>query len=330
MSGGTKPVVGFIGLGIMGSVMSRHLLTAGYELVVHDVRQEAGVDLMKDGAVWAATPRALAERCSVVLSCLPGVAEIEAVAIGPEGVLAGLKPGGALFEMSTNSPESVARLHAAFAERGAHMLDAPISGGPTGARRRQLAIWVGGDAVAFERFKPVLTTMGDHVTRVGGSGAGLVTKLVHNCAAEAMQAALAEAFSMGVKAGAEPLALWQAIRQGAVGRRRTFDGLIDQYLPGEYDRPQAAQRSTFKDVSIAVALGRSLPVPMPFAERTLADITESIDRGWAERDCRAVMLLAQERAGVSIAVEPRLIAAVLRQDPAAPTDTRHGIAAANT
>ncbi len=156
------------------------------------------------------------------------------------------------------------------------------------------------------------------------TGAGLVTKLVHNCAAETMQAALAEAFVMGVKAGAEPLALWKAIRQGAVGRRRTFDGLIDQFLPGNYDQPQAAQRITYKDMMFATELGRELSVPMRFANLSLADTTESMNRGWAARDCRAVMLLPQERAGVSIAVPPAAIQEVLREDPAAPTDTRHG------
>ena len=231
--------------------------------------------------------------------------------------------------MSTNSPELVRRLHAAFAERGAHMLDAPISGGPTGAERRQLAIWVGGDKAVFERHEPVLRAMGDHPTHVGGVGAGLVTKLVHNCAAEAMQAALAEAFVLGVKAGAEPLSLWEAIRQGSIGRRRTFDGLIDQFLPGRYDQPQAMQRGTYKDMLIATELARALGVPMRFANLTLAEITEAMNRGWAERDCRSVMLLPQERAGVAtIAVDPAAIAEVLRRDPAAPTDTRHGAGAA--
>lgn len=320
----TQPVVGFIGLGLMGRPMSRNLLTAGFTLVVHDHRREAAEELIQAGAIWAPTPSALAQQCDVMFSCLPGVAEIEAVALGTDGILAGIRPGSAFFEMSTNSTTLLKRLHAAFAARGAHILDAPISGGPTGAQRRQLAIWVGGDATAYSRFEPVLRAMADHPSRVGDTGAGLVTKLVHNCAAEAMQAALGEAFVMGVKAGAEPLALWKAIRQGAVGRRRSFDGLIDQFLPGNYDQPQAAQRITYKDMMFATELGRELGVPMRFANLSLADTTESMNRGWAERDCRAVMLLPQERAGVKIAVAPAAIQEVLREDPAAPTDTRHG------
>ena len=327
MNDPAKPVVGFIGLGLMGHPMSQNLMKAGYRLFVHDRRREAAAQLVDAGATWADTPRALAQQCEVMFSCLPGLKEIEEVALGPDGIVAGIRPGHAYFEMSTNSPEFVDRLHRAFAERGAYMFDAPISGGPTGAQRRQLAIWVGGDAQAFQRYEPVLRAMGDHPTRVGSVGMGLVTKLVHNCAAEAMQAALAEAFVLGVKAGADPLSLWEAIRHGAVGRRRTFDGLIDQFLPGNYDQPQAALRVTYKDMTIATQLGRDLGVPMRFANLALADTTEAINRGWVERDCRSVMLLPQERAGVKIAVSPSEIQGVIRLDPAAPTDTRHGAAA---
>lgn len=321
-----KPIVGFVGLGIMGDPMSRNLMKAGYRLVVHDKRREAAAGLIEAGATWADTPRALAEQTEVMFSCLPGLPEIEAVALGSDGIGAGIRRGHAYFEMSTNTPELVKRLHACFADRGAHMLDAPISGGATGAQRGRLAIWVGGDKAVFERYEPVLRAMGDCPTHVGAIGAGLVTKLVHNCAAEAMQAALAEAFVLGVKAGAEPLSLWQAIRQGAVGRRRTFDGLIDQFLPANYDQPQAALRVTYKDMTIATELGRELGVPMRFAHLSLADTTEAMNRGWVGRDCRSVMLLPQERAGVKIAVDPAAIKEVLRRDPAAPTDTRHGVA----
>lgn len=329
MSDQAKPVVGFVGLGLMGAPMSLNLIDAGYRVVVHDKRRQAAAKLIERGAQWAETPRELAAQCEVMFSCLPGLPEIEAVALGPDGLVAGIRSGHAYFEMSTNSPELVKRLHSAFAERGAHMLDAPISGGTTGAQRRRLAIWVGGDKDAYERCEPVLRAMGDAPTHVGTVGAGLVTKLVHNCAAEAMQSALAEAFVLGVKAGAEPLSLWQAIRRGAVGRRRTFDGLIDQFLPATYDQPQAALRVTYKDMLIATELGREHGVPMRFANLSLADTTEAVNRGWIERDCRSVMLLPQERAGVAIAVSSDAIREVLRHDPAAPTDTRHGADAAH-
>ena len=317
-------LVGFIGLGIMGSAMAFNLRKAGYRLVVHDKRREVAAHHVEAGAIWADTPRALAEQCEVIFSCLPGLQEIEAVALGPDGILAGIRRGHAYFEMSTNSPELVKRLHAAFAEHGAHMLEAPISGGGRGAQRGRLAIWVGGEKAMFQRYERVLRAMGDRPVHVGAVGAGLVTKLVHNCANECMQAALAEAFVLGVKAGVEPLPLWEAIRQGGAGRRRAFDGLVDQFLPGSYDQPQAALRIPYKDMMIATGLARELCVPMRFADLALADLTEAMNRGWAERDCRSVMLLPQERVGVEIRVSPDALEEIMRRDPAAPSDAKHG------
>jgi 3-hydroxyisobutyrate dehydrogenase-like beta-hydroxyacid dehydrogenase len=152
---------------------------------------------------------------------------------------------------------------------------------------------------------------------------------VHNCSSQAVQAALAEVFVLGVKAGADPLALWRALRQGALGRRRTFDGFVDQFLPGRYEQPHAALRIIYKDMLIATELARKHDVPMRFATLALADIVEAMNRGWAERDCRSVMLLPQERAGIRIEVDPESISEVLRADPPAPTDSKHGDAVAS-
>ncbi len=319
-----QPTIGFIGLGIMGGPMALHAREAGFPLVVHDVRKDVAAPLLAAGATWADSPRAVAEQCDAVLTCLPSLAVIEAVALGPNGLLEGMRPGGAFFEMSTNSPELIERLHAAFAARGAHMLDAPISGGALGAKRGRMAIWVGGDKAVYQRFEPVLRAMGDHPVHVGAVGAGMVTKLVHNCASQSMQAALIEAFVLGVKAGADPLPLWEAIRQGSIGRRRTFDGLVDEFLPAKFEPPNAALRVIEKDLTIATELGRKLKVPMRFANLALADVQEAMNRGWAERDARAVTLLPQERAGVSIKVAPEAIDDVLKRDPPAPSDAKRG------
>jgi 3-hydroxyisobutyrate dehydrogenase len=295
-------VVGFVGVGIMGSRMAGNLQKAGFKLVVHDLHRQAASHLLNASANWADSPRELAGQADVIFSSLPEPSDVEAVALGSDGLIAGIRPGTAYFDLSTNSPSVVKKLHAAFAEKGSHMLDAPVSGGPTGAASRKLAIWVGGEENIFNRHKAVLDAIGDKAAYIGPIGTATVAKLVHNMSGYAIVCALAETFTLGVKAGIDPLALWRAVRQGAVGRRMTFDALIDQFLPGEYDPPAFALKLAHKDVSLANALGRELGMPMRLCNLTLAEMTEALARGWGGRDSRVVMLLQQERAGVNIAV----------------------------
>jgi 3-hydroxyisobutyrate dehydrogenase len=193
-----------------------------------------------------------------------------------------------------------------------------VSGGPRGAESRRLALWVGGDEDVFKRYRPVLDAIGDQPYYVGPIGAGSVAKLVHNCAGYIVQTALAEVFTMGVKAGVEPIALWKAVRQGAGGRRRTFDGLADQFLPAKFEPPSFALRLAHKDVTLATALGRELKVPMRLANITLEEMTEALNRGWAERDSRVAMLLQEERAGVEIRVPEQAIREALAIDKSPP------------
>src|ERR1700680_2916320 len=310
-------VVGFVGLGTMGGRMATNLQKAGFKLVVHDLHRQAASHHLNAGAIWAETPRALASQVDVIFSSLPEPSDVEAVALGPDGLVAGIKPGAAYFDLSTNAPSVVKKLHAAFAEKGAHMLDAPVSGGPAGAASRKLAIWVGGDEGAFKAHKAVLGAIGDKAAYIGPIGSATVAKLVHNMSGYAIVCALAESFSLGVKAGVEPLALWQAIRQGAVGRRFTFDALIDQFLPGTYDPPAFALKLAHKDVVLATALGRELGLPMRMCNLALAEMTEAMARGWGRRDSRAVRLREQERAGIEIAVAPERLRAALAPAAAA-------------
>jgi 3-hydroxyisobutyrate dehydrogenase len=295
--------VGFIGLGIMGTSMASNLIKSGFELVVHDLRREAAAPHLASGAVWADTPRKLAEATEVVLTSLPGPPEMESVALGEQGLLAGMAAGKVYFDLTTNSPTVVRRVHEVFGKKGVHLLDAPVSGGPHGARTGKLAIWVGGDKAAFTKHKPVLDGFSDQAVHVGPIGAGSVTKLVHNCAGYAIQTALAEVFTLGVKAGVEPLALWEAVRQGAGGRGRTFDRVPHQFFRGKYDPPNFALRLAHKDVTLATALGREIGVPMRVANLALADLTEALNRGWGERDSRVPMVLQEERSGVQVRVE---------------------------
>jgi 3-hydroxyisobutyrate dehydrogenase len=306
--------VGFIGLGTMGNGMASNLQKAGYELVVHDVRRAAAEKYLAAGAVWADTPKALAEQCEVMFTSLPGPPEVEEVALGPNGLLAGMKEGSAYFDLSTNSPTLVREIAKKFAEKHVYMLDAPVSGGPKGAASGKMALWIGGDEQIFNRHKKVLDTLGDRARYIGPIGAGSVAKLVHNCAGYAVQCCLAEVFTMGVKAGVEPLALWEAVRQGAGGRRRSFDGLADQFLPNKFDPPAFALRLAHKDVTLATALARELNVPMAHANMALMELTEALNRGWGGRDSRSAMLLQEERAGVKIEVPEADLKAALERD----------------
>jgi 3-hydroxyisobutyrate dehydrogenase-like beta-hydroxyacid dehydrogenase len=307
--------IGFIGLGTMGRHMAANLQKAGHELVVHDVRREAAAPHVKAGARWADSPRAVAEATDVVFTSLPEPKDVETVALDEKtGLLPGLAAGKAFFDLSTNSPTVVRRLHAIFKARGVDMFDAPVSGGPRGAESGRLALWIGGDETAFAKYKPVVDAIGDQAYYVGPIGAGSVAKLVHNCAGYVVQTALAEVFTMGVKAGVDPLTIWKAVRQGAGGRRRTFDGLADQFLPGTFDPPAFALRLAHKDVSLAVALGREHKVPMKLANITLEEMTEALNRGWADRDSRVAMLLQEERAGVEIKVPAAKLKEVMDSD----------------
>ena len=304
--------IGFIGLGTMGRHMAANLQKAGHELIVHDVRREAADSHVKAGARWADSPRALGEAADVVFTSLPEPKDVEAVALDEKtGLLAGLTAGKAFFDLSTNSPTVVRKLHAIFKARGVDMFDAPVSGGPRGAESGRLALWIGGDEEAFKKYKPVVDAIGDQAYYVGPIGAGSVAKLVHNCAGYVVQTALAEVFTMGVKAGVDPLTIWKAVRQGAGGRRRTFDGLADQFLPGTFEPPSFALKLAHKDVSLATAVGREFGVPMRIANLALEELTEAMNRGWAGRDSRVAMLLQEERAGVKIAVPAEKVREVM-------------------
>jgi 3-hydroxyisobutyrate dehydrogenase-like beta-hydroxyacid dehydrogenase len=303
--------IGFIGLGMMGKGMAANLQKGGHELVVHDLTRQEASQHLENGATWAESPKAVAEACDIVFTSLPTPADVEAVGLNSDGLAAGFRKGAAWFDLSTNAVDVVRRLHATLAAQGVDFLDAPVSGGPRGASSGKLAIWVGGDRAVFDKYKTALDAMGDQAAYIGPIGAGTIAKLTHNCAGAAINTVLAEVFTMGVKAGVEPLALWEAIRQGATGRQRTFDRLGGQFLQGRYEPPDFALRLLHKDVSLALQLGREVSVPMRLCNLALQEMTEAMNRGWAARDSRSFMLLQQERAGIApLAVPAEQIRAV--------------------
>ena len=296
----------------MGGRVALVVRAAGHELVVTDLRREAAERHLAAGAAWADTPGKVAASSEVVFTSLPGPREVEAVA---GELLEAMRPGTAWFDLSTNSPTLIRKLHARFAQKGIQVFDAPISGGaPSPTPKKLLAIWVGGDEDAFGRYRALLDDISVEVLYIGPIGAGSIAKLVNNCAGYAIQTALAEVFSLGVRAGVEPLALWAAVRQSSTGRLRTFDRLGKQYLQNAYEPADFALDLAQKDIALATELGRELGVPMRIANLAHAEMTEAVNRGWAKRDSRCAMLLQNERAGVEIKVAGEAITAVLKRD----------------
>ncbi len=303
--------IAFIGLGTMGAHMATHLQRAGHTLTVHDLNAQAAARHLAAGATWAPDAATAAKGAELVFTSLPGPAQVEPIATE---ILPALTPGAALFDLSTNSPTLVRRLQAEYATKGVHFLDAPVSGGPKGAESGKLAIWVGGEEAVFNQHRPILDAIGDQARYIGPIGAASVAKLVHNMAGYAINIALAEVFTLGVKAGVDPLTLFEAVRQGALGRQRTFDRLADQFLPATYDPPAFALKLAHKDVTLATDLARELNVPMKLAATVHAEMTEALNRGWGALDSRIPMALQNERAGTDIAANPAELRAILTRD----------------
>ncbi len=304
--------VGFIGIGTMGGHMALNVRKGGHDVVVHDVREAAAGPHLKAGCTWANSVREVAEASDVVFTSLPGPKEVQLVA---EELLVGMRKGTAWFDLSTNSPTVVRKISERFASKGIAMLDAPVSGGPSGAQSGKLALWVSGDQAAFDKHKAVLDAIGDQAVFIGPVGAGTIAKLVHNCAGYAILAVQAEVFTMGVKAGIDPLALWAAVRQGAFGRKRSFDRLAEQFLIAKFDPPAFALELAHKDVTLATEVGREFHVPMKLCNTVLGEMTEALNReGWPKRDSRIFMTLQEERAGVSIKVPEAKVQEVLKRD----------------
>lgn len=306
--------VGFIGLGTMGIGMASNLRKAGYDLVVHDVRKESAQPLLEANAAWAESVAEVGRTAEIVFTSLPGPKEMREIGLGQGGLLESMRPGSTWFDLTTNSPTVIRDVSQSFQRKGIALLDAPVSGGPSGARSGKLAIYVGGEREVFDRHKGLLDAIADRVQYVGPIGAGNTTKLAHNCASLTIRVAFAEVFALAVKAGMDPLELWHAMRQGVLGRRRTFDGLGGEYLQSNYEPPSFALQLAYKDYTLALELARQLGVPMKMAEAAYQDYTDALERGWGNRDSHAAMQLTNERAGVTIKVSAEDVKKTLARD----------------
>jgi 3-hydroxyisobutyrate dehydrogenase len=293
--------VGFIGLGNMGGPMAMHVLEAGHTLTIYDARREAANPHLQKGARWAESPMAVAAASELVFTSLPGPKEVESVALGEGGVLQGASSGSVYIDLSTSSPTLIRRIHDLYREKGVHVLDAPVSGGPIGAQQATLAVMVGGDQAVYQRVKPVLDAIGDKVTYVGGIGCGAIAKLVHNMIGICQQLILAEGFTLGVKAGVDPEALRQAVVGGAVGQGLMLNYVMPNIVfKGDFDTVRFALKLARKDIGLATQLGREFDVPLKVANIVEQEFVEALARGWGERDSSAPFTLQEERAGVKV------------------------------
>jgi 3-hydroxyisobutyrate dehydrogenase len=257
--------VGFIGLGHMGEPMSRHLLAAGHDLLVHDIRREAGAALELAGAAWAASPRETAAGREVVITMLPTPEIVQQVLLGMDGLLSGLAPGSVWIDMSTSVPAVAERVRAAAEVNPAgvvHVLDAPVSGMAAGAKAGTLQIFVGGDETIYKRARPVLEAMGDpeRILYVGGHGSGYTVKLMLNLLWFAHLVATAEVLAIGTGAGVDLATLRTCLLASPAASNFLANDVLSVLRDGDYDESFALALAC-KDLGLAVDLAGHVGVP---------------------------------------------------------------------
>jgi 3-hydroxyisobutyrate dehydrogenase-like beta-hydroxyacid dehydrogenase len=296
--------IGFIGVGNIGAPIAGWLIEAGHALVVHDIRREAANALIGRGAEWSPSPAALAARCEVVATCLPGPTEMEAVCLGPGELTAHLDPGALYIDHTTNSPELVRRVHAMLADKGVAMLDAPVSGGMEGAATRDLLVMAGGDPAVFERARPLLDAVAKRVIYTGGIGTGSIAKIMHNSASFTLDLVMAECWTVGVKAGIDATTIVNVFNEAALGQMMSLKvRLPATWLRGNFE-PRFSLALARKDLGLALDLARATDTPMPLAALCEEAMIEAIGRGWKDRDASIFLTLQEERAKVQVRLPP--------------------------
>ncbi|HEX6511266.1 MAG TPA: NAD(P)-dependent oxidoreductase, partial [Chloroflexota bacterium] len=269
----SNQTVGFIGLGNMGGAVAARIKAAGYDMVVYDLRAETAAELVQQGVRLASNPADVARSCQVVLSSLPGPVQVEQVALGDGGLVEGIAPGSIYVDLSSSRASLIRRIAAEFRSRGAHVLDAPLSGGREELLVGKQEVMVGGNVDVLEQVRPILETFGDQIFLAGDIGAGTVVKLAHNMAMRGLLQIIAESMTLGVKAGVDAATVWDGIRRGLFGKMSTLHRTLPQTsLRGHYDQASYTLALAYKDQVLATSLGREFNVPLPVAalvEQTL-------------------------------------------------------------
>ncbi len=291
----SQPTIGFIGLGIMGRPMAGHLLKAGYALVVHDVVREAVAAAVAAGAAEAPSPKAVAERSDVIITMLPDSPDVEAVALGPAGLIEGVRAGMIYADMSTIAPMAAVKVATALGEKGVRCLDAPVSGGEVGAINASLSIMVGGDEAAFEAMRPLFEKLGKTITLCGPNGAGQIVKACNQIQVALNIAGMAEALVLGAKAGVDP-AIIHKVLSGGYAQSRVSDVRGPRVVQGDFT-PGFKARFHFKDLNIVLKTGNDYGVPLPVTSLVHELFAVLLASGKGELDHTAVITVLEGLAG---------------------------------
>ncbi len=290
--------VGFIGIGAMGKHMSRHVLEAGYELVIHDIRKEAAQELLSKGAGWANTPQEVAQFCEVVLTSLPMPKDVEDLVYGKYGLAGGWKKGDILVDMSTNSPKVIRKIAEDAQARGVEVLDAPVSGGVMGAESRRLSIMVGGKAEVLEKVHKILEAMGDVIFHVGEVGCGNIAKLINNMIAFACNEITYEGMVLGAKAGMDVRTLREVIKN-STGTNFCVQNNLPNVFAGNFE-PGFRINLALKDSGLALEMAKEYAVPVPIGAAVEQRLIEAKASGFGDKATLSLILLLERLAGVEV------------------------------
>jgi 2-hydroxy-3-oxopropionate reductase len=290
--------IGFIGLGIMGKPMALNLLKAGHALTVHNRSRASVQELVAAGAADGKSSRGVAERSEIVITMLPDSPDVELVALGPDGVLEGARPGTVLIDMSTISPQVSQKVAAEAAKKGVEMLDAPVSGGDVGAKQGTLSIMVGGKQEVFDRCLEVFQAMGKNIVRVGEIGAGGAVKLANQVIVAGTIQAVAEGLVLGAKAGVDPELMVRAI-SGGLARCGILEVRAPRVLDGIFD-PGFTVKLHLKDLGLALTAGKALSVPLPMTSYINEMFKALVAQGKGDRDHSSLIQVVEQMAGTEV------------------------------
>ena len=294
-----KPVIGFIGIGNMGAPMAQNLLKAGYPLVVYDLREKAMEDLVKAGAEKASSARDLASRSSIVITILPASPDVEAVVLGPEGVIEGAKSGDIVIDMSSSYPASTKMISERLSTKGIRMLDAPVSGGTKGAREGTLTIMVGGEEKDYEECRPIFEAMGQNIYYLGKIGAGHTVKALNNLCSACSMVITSEALVVATKLGLSPEKVIDAINSSS-GRSWSSQVKFPNFVLNNAFNSGFTIGLMNKDLEIATRLGRELHVPMFIGTAVQQLYNHAVGQGRGDDCSSTITKIIEDWGGVKV------------------------------